>query len=322
MIDEHNKQRQNLLNLEKSWATKHVWFQLLTTIAGMCVVDLHRIYLSALKHELLNSDRFHHVNIRKFADLICQPLAPNNRQITWTGNKRARTNLSSVDKNDFLNRISTKTGETNRDPTERMRNKFREKGNSFTKNCYVCRKYLNKEGNTVYYTTQWECNICQMPICGVDRSTCSDNKARKKSCLQDHLDAYHEDDPLRCVPAIKRPGKFPNKYQVPYISVNDDESTRQQRSQNDDDMSTTSTETEKSVTETTIQNNINILLPHGKDMTAITRTTKATTKSPPKKKPKQKRKHIKNITIPQRRSVWHKHVPTRKSKRKRIGITK
>jgi hypothetical protein len=42
LIDEHNKQRQNILNLERCWLTKDPWFCLLTTIVGMYVVDCHR----------------------------------------------------------------------------------------------------------------------------------------------------------------------------------------------------------------------------------------------------------------------------------------
>ena len=41
LIDEHNKQRQNILNLEKSSPTRNVWFRLLTTVVEMSVVDFH-----------------------------------------------------------------------------------------------------------------------------------------------------------------------------------------------------------------------------------------------------------------------------------------
>ena len=44
LISEHNKQQQNLLNLEKNCTTKDCWFRLLTTIVGMSVVDMHRWY--------------------------------------------------------------------------------------------------------------------------------------------------------------------------------------------------------------------------------------------------------------------------------------
>jgi hypothetical protein len=44
LIDEHNKQRQNLLGLERRWPSKDCWFWLLTTIIGMSVVDMHHCY--------------------------------------------------------------------------------------------------------------------------------------------------------------------------------------------------------------------------------------------------------------------------------------
>ena len=44
LIDEHNKQRHNLLNLERCWCTKDPWMRLLTTTLGICIVDMHRWY--------------------------------------------------------------------------------------------------------------------------------------------------------------------------------------------------------------------------------------------------------------------------------------
>ena len=42
IIDEHNKQRQDILGLERRFPTKNAWFRLKTTLIGMCAVDLHR----------------------------------------------------------------------------------------------------------------------------------------------------------------------------------------------------------------------------------------------------------------------------------------
>jgi hypothetical protein len=44
LVDEHNKQRQSLLSLEKRWLTKDPWFRLVCTILGMSVVDMHRCF--------------------------------------------------------------------------------------------------------------------------------------------------------------------------------------------------------------------------------------------------------------------------------------
>ena len=51
LIDEHNKQRQNILNLERCWPTRNVWFRLITTIVGMSVVDFHCLYLNHIKNK-------------------------------------------------------------------------------------------------------------------------------------------------------------------------------------------------------------------------------------------------------------------------------
>jgi hypothetical protein len=36
LIDEHNKQRQRILGLERKWPTRNCWFRL-------CIVDMHRL---------------------------------------------------------------------------------------------------------------------------------------------------------------------------------------------------------------------------------------------------------------------------------------
>jgi len=43
-IDEHNKQHQKILGLERKWPTRNSWFCLLTTLLGMCIVDIHCLY--------------------------------------------------------------------------------------------------------------------------------------------------------------------------------------------------------------------------------------------------------------------------------------
>jgi hypothetical protein len=52
LINEHNRQQQNILNLERKWPTKCCWFRLLVTIVGMSVVDLFRIYLTRTKKNI------------------------------------------------------------------------------------------------------------------------------------------------------------------------------------------------------------------------------------------------------------------------------
>ncbi len=42
LIDEANKQRQSVLNLENCWSPKDCWFKLLITLTAMSVVDMHQ----------------------------------------------------------------------------------------------------------------------------------------------------------------------------------------------------------------------------------------------------------------------------------------
>jgi len=42
LIDEHNRQRQGILSMERSWPTKNPWTRIMTTLIGMAVVDVQR----------------------------------------------------------------------------------------------------------------------------------------------------------------------------------------------------------------------------------------------------------------------------------------
>jgi hypothetical protein len=93
LIDEHNEQRQNLLNLERCWCTKDPWMRLLTTTLGMCVVDMHRWHRNrkyddgeqqesrgqSVGNELLAG--------RKFSDRLCVGL---ERKGMWIDRASAR----------------------------------------------------------------------------------------------------------------------------------------------------------------------------------------------------------------------------------------
>ena len=68
LVDEHNKQRQNLLGLERKWPTRNCWFRLITTLVGMCIVDLHHLYCS--KHQTIFTDLY----MLQFSDLLCKNL--------------------------------------------------------------------------------------------------------------------------------------------------------------------------------------------------------------------------------------------------------
>jgi hypothetical protein len=42
LINEANKQRQSVLNLENCWSPKDCWFKLLITLTAMSIVDMHQ----------------------------------------------------------------------------------------------------------------------------------------------------------------------------------------------------------------------------------------------------------------------------------------
>jgi hypothetical protein len=73
LIDEHNKQHQGILGLERKWPTRQCWFRLLTTLVGMSVVDMHRIYCN------VRASEFNEMDILQFSDFICKKL----RLRTW-----------------------------------------------------------------------------------------------------------------------------------------------------------------------------------------------------------------------------------------------
>ena len=89
LIDEHNKQRQSILNMERKWCTKDCWFRLLTTMTGMCVVDMHRWYRNVkanrggLDFSTFHLDEFegdYEIAVRKFSDMLCARLSDSNRK--------------------------------------------------------------------------------------------------------------------------------------------------------------------------------------------------------------------------------------------------
>ncbi len=54
LIDEHNKQRKKNLGLERKWPTCNCWVHLMTTLMGMCIVDMHRSYHNILHGRYLD----------------------------------------------------------------------------------------------------------------------------------------------------------------------------------------------------------------------------------------------------------------------------
>jgi hypothetical protein len=185
LIDEHNKQRQSLLALERIWKTKDPWFRLLTTLLGMTTVDMHRIY----RYHLLNVKRlpFREVDdlgIVKFTDLLCGDL----RQWQYSYSRKAAP-TSGDTTIVLLTRITDKDGNTVRQPTEKQVTKGKAVGNPIVLMCYVCRRYLNN-GIPKQRQTSWWCAVCHMPLCKTPRNV--EGSGRQLTCLDEHLQS---DDP-------------------------------------------------------------------------------------------------------------------------------
>ena len=199
LIDEHNKHRQSLLRLEKKWPTKSCWFRLLTTLIGMCVVDMYRVYLN---HDKRKYDK---MDIIQFADEISLNLRPRTVKKAPTLAAALHT-LKGQELR--LERITNEFGETCRPPTDRQMRRGRATGNSITAHCFICRKYMKKQGTTNYVQTAFRCLDCKMPLCKADRTT----EKRPMSCYYEHK--CSEDSEIGCTDVSSRKRIFPKDKQL------------------------------------------------------------------------------------------------------------
>jgi hypothetical protein len=188
LVDEHNRQRQSILGLERCWPTKCCWFRLLTTVVGMCVVDTHRLYRNH------NYEVYGKMDVREFADNLCKNLV-----------RRTTSSLAHHRPNELpgsaiqLKRILNHGGKMTRDATMCQRVIYgRSTGQSVSVNCWMCRKYHKR-----YNTTTWCCVDCDTPLCNVDRTGVP---SRTFSCIYEHQNS--PDPRIRCEPGRKK-GMFP-----------------------------------------------------------------------------------------------------------------
>jgi hypothetical protein len=204
LIDEHNKQRQSLLQLEKKWLTKDPWFRLLCTLVGMATVDMHRLYRYHLLHcRNLSYKEVDNIGVVDFTDLIAGTMRK------WQYKLQRRMPAVDDEKAQLLVRITDSDGNTSREPTETQRNKGKSVGNPFTLNCFVCRRYLFN-GVQKQQTTSWWCLQCQMPLCRADRSV--KDTIRTTSCHDEHL--YSDDAILGCFKKHARGTPVPDRLHI------------------------------------------------------------------------------------------------------------
>jgi hypothetical protein len=177
LIDEHNKQRQSILALEKRWLTKDPWFRLLCTVVGMSVVDMHRCFrYNSIKIKGRQQDDIDLVRVQKFTDLICG----NLKQWKYKQHHRA-----VAESDPCLERIrDAVTGKIYREPTKDQVRHGRSIGNPAVLTCFICRRYLDEQDAPVRRTTSYWCKTCQMPLCKQSRIDC--DGGRIMDCLEEH----------------------------------------------------------------------------------------------------------------------------------------
>jgi hypothetical protein len=216
LIDEHNKQHQNLLNLERCWCTKDPWMRILTTTLGMCVVDMHRWYRNKKYDEQLEELREPNVGsellaIRKFSDLLCVNLERNGR--IGRGSARQFGHMvrqGGEVRSEPLQRI-TRDGSATREPTDKqIQRENRTVGSAVKATCFICRKFLKKDNAVDYRLTTWQCRTCQMPLC--KQSRINNAIGRTDTCLSIHQQA--SDQIIGCSGMHCSNRAFPKELQV------------------------------------------------------------------------------------------------------------
>ncbi|KAG7356382.1 transposase IS4 [Nitzschia inconspicua] len=165
LIDEHNKQRQDILALENVWRTEDVWFRNITTLLGQSTVDMHRCFRNRMIEKGVKKAKVDSIKVIKFADLMCGCLKqwPKPKQHIVVFENEGGT------RDERLTRIYGKDGETNKPPTKQQEQQGRNIGNAYVRNCFVCRGYLSKKGKQINNQTSFWCSKCHMPLCRADR---------------------------------------------------------------------------------------------------------------------------------------------------------
>ena len=213
LIDEHNKQRQNILGLEMKWPTKCCWFRLLVTLVGMSVVDLYRIYLNHDK------ETYEKMTILDFSEEMCLNLRERmERSVTFRMLSQDAARIGDAEMR--LERLIDVDGNITREPSLTMQTKHKWiSGSAITSNCFICHKYVMTEGETNYMKMCFCCIDCKMPLCLADRHSTK----REMTCYQEHKSSTDLD--IGCTSACKKGRIFPKTKQI-FIG-NDNENVEQ-----------------------------------------------------------------------------------------------
>ena len=205
IIDEHNKQRQSILCLERKWATRDCWFRLLTTMVGFSIVNMHRWYRNIKARKLARSgpsykrsrnclqdifavENEYELQIRKFSDMVCSVLENRVRKqkvARKTVTIAACPPVSTDSTHCELERIKAADGLTIRTATPKQIEKGRKVGTAVNANCFICRKYLKPNNKINYVFTTFCCSVCKMPLCKASRKDVA--IGRLYDCLEEHM---------------------------------------------------------------------------------------------------------------------------------------
>ena len=169
----------------RNYGPQKNWFRILAIISGISVVDSHFLYLNSIKKDKTTIQSF---NIRKFADFICHALSGTNHKPCYIFLRHRMGNNNHFIDN--LVSIQDITLQTNRYPTDKQKNNHKTHSNPSKNNCFVFRKYLHRNENTQYNTTQWWCKLCKLSLFAVDCSKSPNNKEKYMLFLVEHKYTY------------------------------------------------------------------------------------------------------------------------------------
>ena len=119
-----------------------------------------------------------------------------------------------------------RNGPVTRDPTEKQTSReHRSVGSAIKANCFICRKYLKRDGTVDYRNTSWQCKECRMPLCKLPRI--DKQIGRTETCLTEHQESDHPI--IGCTGSYCPSITFPKDLQV---NLSPRRSNRLSRSQN------------------------------------------------------------------------------------------
>jgi hypothetical protein len=117
-------------------------------------------------------DDIDNLRILKFTDLICGSIR------RWKNKQRQIISSTT------LERCQDQNGNINKPVTEKQVMQGLTVGNPVVLTCFICRKYLDEDGNQYRRTTSFWCWDCHMPLC--KQSRVGEDGGRDMDCLEEH----------------------------------------------------------------------------------------------------------------------------------------